>query len=160
MMNLDSIDQRILNLLQDNGRISNAEVARALDMAPSAVFERIRKLETRGYVAGYEARLAPKKLDFGLLAFVFVRAEEVGEVTVGSKLAELAAVQEVHQVVGEDCYLVKLRARDTDDLARVLNREIKRIPGIVSTRTTIVLGTLKESARLPLARPLAEVNAR
>lgn len=160
MMNLDSTDQRILNLLQDNGRISNAEVARALDMAPSAVFERIRKLETRGYVAGYEARLAPKKLDFGLLAFVFVRAEEVGEVTVGSKLAELAAVQEVHQVVGEDCYLVKLRARDTDDLARVLNREIKRIPGIVSTRTTIVLGTLKESARLPLARPLAEVNAR
>lgn len=159
MMNLDSIDQRILNLLQDNGRISNAEVARALDMAPSAVFERIRKLETRGYVAGYEARLAPKKLDFGLLAFVFVRAEEV-EVTVGSKLAELAAVQEVHQVVGEDCYLVKLRARDTDDLARILNREIKRIPGIVSTRTTIVLGTLKESARLPLARPLAEVSAR
>lgn len=158
-MNLDSIDQRILNLLQDNGRISNAEVARALDMAPSAVFERIKKLETRGYVAGYEARLAPKKLDFGLLAFVFVRAEEV-EVTVGAKLAELAAVQEVHQVVGEDCYLVKLRARDTDDLARVLNREIKRIPGIVSTRTTIVLGTLKESARLPLARPLAEVTAR
>ena len=159
-MNLDSIDQRILNLLQDNGRISNAEVARALDMAPSAVFERIKKLETRGYVAGYEARLAPKRLDFGLLAFVFVRAEEVGEVTVGSKLAELAAVQEVHQVVGEDCYLVKLRARDTDDLARVLNREIKRIPGIVSTRTTIVLGTLKESARLPLARPQAEAVAR
>lgn len=158
-MNLDSIDQRILNLLQDNGRISNAEVARALDMAPSAVFERIKKPETRGYVAGYEARLAPKKLDFGLLAFVFVRAEEV-EVTVGAKLAELSAVQEVHQVVGEDCYLVKLRARDTDDLARVLNREIKRIPGIVSTRTTIVLGTLKESARLPLARPLAEVTAR
>jgi len=158
-MNLDSIDQRILNLLQDNGRISNAEVARALDMAPSAVFERIKKLETRGYIAGYEARLAPKKLEFGLLAFVFVRAEEV-EVTVGAKLAELAAVQEVHQVVGEDCYLVKLRARDTDDLARVLNREIKRIPGIVSTRTTIVLGTLKESARLPLTRPQAEVVVR
>jgi len=158
-MTLDSIDQRILTLLQENGRTSNAEVARALDMAPSAVFERIRKLETRGYIAAYEARLAPKKLDFGLLAFVFVRAEEV-EVTVGAKLAELAAVQEVHQVVGEDCYLVKLRARDTDDLARILNREIKRIPGIVSTRTTIVLGTLKESARLPLTRPLAEVATR
>lgn len=159
-MILDSIDQRILTLLQENGRVSNAELARALDMAPSAVFERVRKLETRGYVASYEARLAPKKLDLGLLAFVFVRAEEIGEVTVGSKLAELASVQEVHQVVGEDCYLVKLRARDTDDLARVLNREIKRIPGIVSTRTTIVLGTLKESSRLPLARAPQEVHAR
>lgn len=159
-MNLDAIDQRILTLLQSNGRISNAELARELDMAPSAVFERVRKLETRGFVSAYEARLAPRKLGFGLLAFVFVRAEERGEVTVGGRLAELEAVQEVHQVVGEDCYLVKLRARDTDDLARLLNRDIKSIPGIVSTRTTIVLGSPKESARLPLAPLAQEVKTR
>ena len=146
---LDPTDQRILALLQSNGRVSNADVARDLEMAPSAVFERIKKLEQRGIIAGYEARLAPKKLALGLLAFVFVRAEEQGQ-TVGEKLAELEEVQEVHQVVGEDCYLVKLRARDTDDLARILNRSIKAIPGIVGTRTTIVLGSMKETLRLPL----------
>jgi Lrp/AsnC family leucine-responsive transcriptional regulator len=156
---LDPTDYRILALLQANGRVSNADVARDLDMAPSAVFERIRKLEQRGIIAGYEARLAPKKLELGLLAFVFVRVEEKGQ-TVGEKLAELTEVQEVHQVVGEDCYLLKLRARDTDDLARILNRGIKAIPGIVSTRTTIVLGSLKETQRLPLGELAAKELAR
>jgi Lrp/AsnC family leucine-responsive transcriptional regulator len=159
-MNLDAIERRLLSLLQANGRTSNAELARELDMAPSAVFERVRKLEARGLIAGYEARLAPKALELGLLAFVFVRAEERGEFSVGTKLAELEAVQEVHQVVGEDCYLVKVRARDTDDLARLLNREIKRVPGIIGTRTTIVLGSLKETLRLPLARPVPEAVTR
>jgi Lrp/AsnC family leucine-responsive transcriptional regulator len=152
---LDPTDHRILGLLQANGRVSNAEVARDLDMAPSAVFERIKKLEQRGIITGYEARLAPKRIALGLLAFVFVRAEERGQ-TVGEKLAELSEVQEVHQVAGEDCYLVKLRVRDTDDLARILNRGIKAIPGIVSTRTTIVLGSLKETLRLPLGEIPAE----
>lgn len=152
-MDLDPIDLRLLTLLQGNGRISNADMARELDMAPSAVFERVKKLEGRGYVSSYEARLAPKRLDLGLLAFIFVRVQEPGGAAVGARLAALEAVQEVHQVVGEDCYLVKLRARDTDGLARILNEDIKRIPGIAATRTTIVLDTLKESLRLPLERP-------
>ncbi|MBK7876093.1 MAG: Lrp/AsnC family transcriptional regulator [Planctomycetes bacterium] len=148
---LDPTDRRILSVLQANARTSNADIARDLDMAPSAILERIKKLEQKGFVTGYEARLAAKKLGLGLTAFVFVRAEEKGGATkTGAKLAALAEVQEVHQVAGEDCYLVKLRVRDTDDLARILG-EVKSIPGIQSTRTTIVLGTLKETARIDLA---------
>ncbi len=128
-------------------------------MAPSAVFERIKKLEMRGFVVGYEARLAPKKLELGLLAFVFVRVGDEG-LSVGQKLAAIEEVQEVHQVAGEDCYLVKLRVRDTDDLARVLNQRIKPIAGIAGTRTTIALETLKETLRLPLAHLPAEERTR
>lgn len=153
---LDPIDRRILALLQENARISNADIAREVDMAPSAILERIKKLEQKGIVTGYEARFAAKKLGRGLTAFVFVRTEEKGGVTkTGSKLAALPEVQEVHQVAGEDCYLVKLRVRDTDDLGRILG-VLKAIPGIQGTRTTIVLGTLKETARIDLAHLEAE----
>lgn len=151
---LDATDLRILELLQQNARTSNAEIARDLDMAPSAILERIRKPETRGVIASYEARLSPRAVGLGLSAFVFVRAEETGPGTdTGKQLAQIPEVQEVHQVAGEDCYLLRLRARDTDDLARLLNERLKSIRTIRGTRTTIVLGTLKETARLALGEP-------
>ncbi len=152
MLDLDATDLRILALLQENARISNAEIARQLGMAPSAIFERIKKLEQKRVIAGYEGRLAPKALGLGLLCFVFVRAEEPGgAVLTGDRLTAIPEVLEVHHVAGEDCYLVKCRAADTDDFARILKERFGAIPTIRSTRTTIVLKSLKETARLPLA---------
>ncbi len=148
---LDEIDVQILKFLQRNARISNADIARELDMAPSAVLERIRKLELRGVVLGYEARIAPKAVDLGLTAFIFIRTKERGWAsTTAEKVSQITGVQEVHNLAGEDCYLVKLRVRDTEELARILHEEIGAIDSIASTRTTIVLGTAKESAQLPL----------
>ena len=72
---IDAIDERILGLLQRNGRISNAEISRQVEMAPSAVLERIRKLEERGVIKGYLARLSPQAVGKGLLAFVLVRTD-------------------------------------------------------------------------------------
>jgi len=149
----DAVDRRILSLLQENARISNAEIARVLDMAPSAILERIRKLEQRGVVQGYEARLAPKAVGLGLTAFVFVRSDEAaGAERTGKALTEVPEVQEVHHVAGEDCYLVKVRAADTDHLARILRERFAAIPQLRATRTTICLGTLKESALLTLSQ--------
>jgi Lrp/AsnC family leucine-responsive transcriptional regulator len=148
---IDATDRKILSILQADARTSNAEIARQLDMAPSATFERIRKLESRGIIVGYEGRLSPKALGLGLLCFIFVRSDEAaGALSTGRALAEVPEVQEVHHVAGEDCYLVKVRCADTDDLARILRERLGRIPTIRSTRSTIVLGTLKESAALML----------
>lgn len=148
---LDSVDTRILDILQQNARITNADIARQLAMAPSAILERIRKLEARGVIAAYETRVAPRAVGLGLLAFVFVRADEpAGTVSAGVRLGEVPEVQEVHHVAGEDCYLVKVRARDPEDLGRVLREGIGAIPHVRSTRTTVVLGTVKESSALPL----------
>jgi Lrp/AsnC family leucine-responsive transcriptional regulator len=149
---LDPTDLRILALLQANARTANAEIARALHMAPSAILERIKKLEGRGYVTGYEARLAPRQVGLGLLAFVFVRVADAQGARAGAEIAALPEVLEVHEVAGEDCFLVKLRARDTEDLARLLNQRLKTIPGLSGTRTTIVLATLKETAQVPLTQ--------
>ena len=154
---IDEIDERLLNALSKDARTPNAELARQIGMAPSAILERVRKLEERGVVEGYAPRINPRALGLRLLAFVFVRTDEgVGAVATASQLAKAPEVQEVHHVAGEDCLLVKLRARDTDDLSRILKEVFGPIRSIRSTRTTIVLETIKETPMLPIGRPARE----
>jgi Lrp/AsnC family transcriptional regulator, leucine-responsive regulatory protein len=147
---IDDIDRQILDILQKDARTSNAEVARRVGMAPSAVFERIRKLEERGVIAGYKARLDAHALGLGLLAFVFVRSDEkLGAPETEARLAEIPEAQEVHHIAGEDCFLVKVRAPDTESLGRLLRERFGAIPTVRSTKTTIVLQTIKETLELP-----------
>jgi Lrp/AsnC family leucine-responsive transcriptional regulator len=128
-------------------------------MAPSAVLERIRKLEARGYITSYETRLAPKLLGLGLTAFIFVRSDETsGWDEISGALAAIPEVQEVHNIAGEDCFLVKVRLRDTDHLALMLRDKLRTIPHIRSTRTTIVLETVKETSLLRLDLDTQEVS--
>ena len=149
----DDIDLHILELLQANARETQAEIARAVGLAPSAVLERVRKLEARGALRGYVAQIDPKAIGLGLLAFVAVRSDEAGtENQIARALGEHPEVLEVHHVAGDDCYLVKVRVRDAEDLGQLLRTRIGRIPGVRSTRTTVVLETVKETSRLPLPK--------
>lgn len=155
---IDDIDRQIMLILQHDARTTNADIARQLGMAPSAILERIRKLEARHLIQGYEARLNARALDLGLLAFIYVRADEgLRSTATGELLAQLPEVQEVHHITGEDCYLVKVRVANTDALGHLLRERFGAIPTIRSTRTTIVLSTLKESAALPIPTPAEEV---
>jgi Lrp/AsnC family leucine-responsive transcriptional regulator len=148
---IDETDAIILDLLQENGRMSQAEVARVVGLAPSAVLERLRKLETRGAIKGYTALIDPHAVDQAMLAFIAVRtAQAPGDERVAQSLAQSPEVLEVHHVAGDDCYLVKVRARDAEHIGRLLRHRFGRLPGVVSTRTTIVLETVKESPRLAL----------
>jgi Lrp/AsnC family transcriptional regulator, leucine-responsive regulatory protein len=148
---IDGTDTEILKILQSNARTSNAEIARQVGLAASAVFERIRKLEERGVIEGYEVRINPKEMGLPLLAFVFVRADDKpGADETAARVAAIPEVLEVHDVAGEDCLLVKVRAADTEALGRVLRERFGRIESITSTRTTIVLETVKESSALPI----------
>lgn len=148
---MDNTDKQILEMLQNNARVSNAEIARQVGMVPSGVLDRIRRLEERGQVEGYLARINPKQVGLGLLAFIFVTTDEApGETPSAEALAEVPEILEVHHIAGEDCYLAKVRVADTDALADLIKRKIGTIPSIRNTRTTIVLETLKETATLPL----------
>ena len=150
---IDEIDWQILSILQENSRTSNAEIARQVGMAPSGIFDRVRKLEERGIISEYSARLNPKAVGLGLLAFIFVRSEEqVGSGETAALLAKIPEVQEVHHIAGEDCYLVKVRTADTDSLGQLLREKFGTIKSVRSTRTTIVLSTKKETAGLPLEK--------
>lgn len=145
---IDEVDIKILNIVQKDARMANAEIARQVGLAPSAVLERLRKLEERGVLRGYAAEIDASQVGFGLTAFVFVRTSACG--VIDQTLAQIPEVLEVHDVAGEDCYLLKVRARDTAELGKLLREKLKPIPEIISTRTTVVLETIKETTALPL----------
>ena len=146
---IDAVDHRILTILQEKARIPNAEVARQVGMAPSAVLERIRKLEERGIIEGYEVRLNPQPFNQGLTAFVRIRVRPGGK-NPATALAAVSGVQDVYQVAGEDGYLLKLRTADNQELGRIINEEISPIAAVDQTRTSIVLQTIKETRKINL----------
>jgi len=148
---LDPKDRHLVTRLQADGRVSHAELARELGMAPSAVLERIRKLERSGVIQGYAAKIDPEALGLGLLAYVFVQADErLTEENTGRRLASLPEVQEVHHIAGEDCYLVKVRCASTAALGQLVQERFGALESVRRTRTTIVLRTIRESGELPV----------
>ncbi|NHA04058.1 Lrp/AsnC family transcriptional regulator [Mucilaginibacter sp. HC2] len=148
-INLDKTDLHILRLMQENARISNADMARELGMAPSGVLERVKKLEQKNVIQQYTTRINPAALQQKLLAFVFMKASDgPGYSTATLELAKIPEVQEVHHVAGDDCYLVKVRTYDSASLMSIMRNQFAKIPNIISTRTTIVLETVKEEQQL------------
>ncbi len=151
---IDKIDVKIMNILQNNSRIQNADIARKLKLAPSGVLGRIRKLERQGIIQHYEIKIDSRAVGAGLVAFIFVTTDAPsGDLRAAKKIAEIPEVQEVHSIAGEDCYLVKLRAANTEELAELMRRRFGNLKSIRSTRTTIVLETVKETMRFPLKVP-------
>ncbi|MFT3743295.1 MAG: Lrp/AsnC family transcriptional regulator [Pyrinomonadaceae bacterium] len=147
---IDGTDEQILTILQNDARISNAEIARQIGLAPSAVLERLRKLEERGVIRGYRTDIDPRAVEFGLTVFVTVKTSECGS-EAEKAIVAIPEVLEVHDVAGEDSYLLKIRTKDTEALGQLLREKIKPIPNVISTRTTVVLQTYKETNALPLA---------
>ncbi len=149
---IDKTSLNILKILQEKARIPNIEISRLIGLAPSAVLERIRKLENQGYIDGYEVRLNPKRFNRIQVAYIFVKVQGTHNnlKAVADALSAIADVQEVHFVAGEDCILVKMRVSDSHELGNILQDKILAIPGVVSTRTMPVLETFKETSRIPI----------
>lgn len=152
---IDEIDASLLDILQYNARTTQAELAKAVRLAPSAVLERLRKLEAKGIIRDYVALIDPQVVDRGLLAFVSVRTSEHGpDMPSAVELSRIPEVLEVHHVAGDDCYLLKVRARDAEHLGQILRQQIASTAGVTSTRTTIVLETVKEDPRIAIPKQM------
>jgi Lrp/AsnC family transcriptional regulator, leucine-responsive regulatory protein len=146
---LDKTDLHILRLMQENARISNADLARVLGMAPSGVLERVKKLEQKGVIQQYTTRINPNAVHQKMLAFIFIKANDLpGFTDTAAQLAGIPEVQEVHHIAGDDCYLVKVRTYDSASLVALMRSHFSKIPNLVSIRTTIVLETVKEQQQL------------
>jgi len=150
MAHLDRIDVQLLALLQDNGRISQHDLAKAVGLSAPAVAERLRKLEDRGIIRRFTAQLDAKRLGWDITAFIFVGMT-------GSKFypefreraEETAQVVECHSITGQGSHILKIRAENTAALEALL-AEIQAWPGVQWTQTSIVLSTIKESGNTPL----------
>ena len=148
---MDTNDYKILAHLATHGRTTWAELAEMLGLSPPATAERVRRLEQRGVIKGYAALIDPDAVGYELTAFVAVTLERPRDrVAFLSLVDALAEVQECHHMAGEDDYLLKVRCRTVRDLERIVSEQIKNVPGVVRTRTTIVLSTLKETPAVPL----------
>jgi Lrp/AsnC family leucine-responsive transcriptional regulator len=146
---LDNVDLRIPQLMQENARISNVDMAKQLEMAPSAVLERVKKLEQKQVILHYTTSINPAAVGQKLLAFVFIRTTDgFGSGVTGAALAKIEEVQEVHNIAGDDCYLVKVRTADSASLMTMMRNKFAKIPTIQATKTTIVLETVKEEQKL------------
>ncbi|MFT4155027.1 Lrp/AsnC family transcriptional regulator [Parafilimonas sp.] len=151
---LDDTDIKILSLIQGNARISNADLAREVNMAPSAVLERVKKLEQKKVIIQYNAVINPAAVQQKLLAFIFIKSKEgfTCSTDMAKKLAAIPEVQEVHHIAGEDCFLVKVRTADSAGLMQLMRNKLQKIPNILSTKTTIVLETAKEDHQLVIPK--------
>lgn len=148
---IDEIDGSILAILQYNARTTQADLAKAVGLVPSALLERLRKLEAKGIIRDYVALIDPHVVDRGMLAFVAVRTSEHGpDMPSAYELSRIPEVLEVHHVAGDDCYLLKVRARDAEHLGQILRQQIAPTVSVTSTRTTIVLETVKEDPRIAI----------
>jgi Lrp/AsnC family leucine-responsive transcriptional regulator len=157
MLATDAVDLQLLGLLQENGRMSQNDLAKSVGLSAPAVGERLRKLEERGVIRRYAAVLDPQKLGHDITAFLFVgMAGSRYYPEFRSRVAALPQVQECHSVTGQGSHLLKIRVRNTAALERLL-AEIQAWPGVQWTTTSIVLSTLKETTTLPL--PDAESDA-
>ena len=149
---LDDTDLQILDLLQANARETQVEISGPLGWLRRRCWSAFASSKPAAPFAAMPPRSIPKPSGLGLLAFVAVRSDEAGsENRIAQALAELPEVLEVHHVAGDDCYLIKVRAHDAEHLGHLLRTRFSRVPGVRSTRTTIVLETVKETPRLPIA---------
>jgi Lrp/AsnC family leucine-responsive transcriptional regulator len=145
----DALDRQILELLQSDGRIKLSELGRRVRLSPAAVTERVRRLEAAGAITGYGARVAPARLGYGIQAFI--RVNPHGGYTLKHprtlELIERPEVTEVHHVVGEDCWILKVAVEDTRHLEEVL----ERVSALGRTTTSIVLSSpVERKPLLPL----------
>ena len=150
---MDKIDLRILDIIQRDGRISNLELAERIGLSPTATSERFRRLTREGYVTGFGARLDPRRLGFGLLAFVEVLLDKTTP-DVFTKFSEAVnrapEVLECHMVAGGFDYLVKVRLKDMAAYRRFLGEVLLAMPGVKETRTYAVMEEVKNEGPLPL----------
>ncbi|MFF3206754.1 MULTISPECIES: Lrp/AsnC family transcriptional regulator [unclassified Streptomyces] len=133
----DALDRQILELLQTDGRIKLSELGRRVRLSPAAVTERVRRLEAAGVIGGYGAHVSPARLGYGIQAFI--RVDPHGGYTLKHprtlELIERPEITEVHHVVGEDCWILKVAVRDTVHLEGVL----EAVSALGRTTTSIVL---------------------
>jgi Lrp/AsnC family leucine-responsive transcriptional regulator len=149
---VDRVDEKILEILQADGRRPYAEIGAEVGISGPSAHERVKKLEARGVIRGYGAMVDPDAVGYDVLAFAWVtQAPGTVATDLTGDFATIPELEECHHIAGEADYLLKIRAVDTRDLARVMRR-IQGIPHVYTSETEIVFSTAFERRPLPLER--------
>ncbi len=150
---LDKTDRKILALLQRDGRISNVDLSRKINLSPTPCLERVRRLERDGYIKGYVALADPAKLNANLSAFIQVLLTSTSTKDLKSfnqQMLDLEEVESCHMVAGGFDYLIKIRCADMRHYQRFLGEKLASIPLISQTHTYVVIESVKSETAIPV----------
>lgn len=148
---MDAIDLRILEILQRDARVTQQDIARRVKLSQPSVADRIRKLEARGVILGYFAKVDPAHLGKDITAFIGVGISHPKYFEqFGKKVLAIPDILECHRVAGNESYLLKIRTENTKSLDRLLVEQLRTIPGVFRTETTLVLSSIKEDLALSI----------
>lgn len=152
---LDSIDLEILNLLQDNCKVSLAKIGQQVGLSAPSVIERIKKLEDHGVILGYRAVIDARHVGKDVTAFIGVSVGHPQRIEpFEQEVGNLPEVLECHHVTGQHTFLLKVKTKNTSTLERLI-REIRSIAGVERTETMVVLSTNIERTQIALSSDLA-----
>jgi DNA-binding Lrp family transcriptional regulator len=152
-MTLDDADRSLLNILQSEGRLSNAELARRIHLSQPATHARLRRLEEEGYIRQYAALLDRDKTGFDMLCFVQISLQlhQPGQVeAMRNAILDMPEILECHHVTGEYDYLLKVVIHNRKDLERFILERLTPIPGVARIHTSLVLTEVKSTTALPV----------
>jgi Lrp/AsnC family transcriptional regulator, leucine-responsive regulatory protein len=157
-VDLDALDMAILSALSENGRLSQVELAERIPLSPTAIARRIRALEEKGVIEGYQARVSRSALGLDMTVLVQISLQSQSEILLAEFEKAIAAAPSVvscHLMSGEDDYVLTVLARDLTDYERIHRQELSRLPGVTRLRSSFALREVK-SRPLPdtlLTRP-------
>lgn len=150
---IDELDSSILEILQTDARISNAELARRVNLSPPATLARVRRLEENGYIDHYATLIDRKQVGYDMLCFVRVSLQlhDIEQVDgFREAVQQMSEVLECHHVTGDYDYILKVVARNTKDLENFLINQLTPIPGVARIYTSLVLNEVKSSTVIPI----------
>ena len=152
-MSFDDIDKKILNILQEKGRITNAGLAKEIGISPPSMIERVKRLEASGVIDRYTAMLDMEQTGFGLLVLIMVSLSlhQISSLQkVKDSLIQLEEVLECYQVSGDVDFLLKVATKDMNSYKDFVNNKLSGIAGIQNIKTSFVLDTLKSTTALKI----------
>jgi Lrp/AsnC family leucine-responsive transcriptional regulator len=156
IVQLDRYDRLILDVLQQDGRISNQELAERISLSPSSCLRRVRTLEESGLITGYRALLDARKLGLSLMALIHISMDRHTPERFERFEAEVAAIGEVLEcllITGQDAdYQLKVVVADMDAYQELLLNRVTRIPGVTGVHSSFVLRRVIDKTALPLGR--------
>ena len=150
-MDLDYKDKHLLEELQANSRITNAELAKRIGLSPSSTLERVKKLEISGFIDKYIAILNPRKAGYSCFTFVEVKLARHGETPVEdfiSSIAHIPEVLECHHITGEADFLLKVVTKDIPAYEELILHQLSALTNVQTMKTSVVLSTFKNETKL------------
>ena len=150
-MLIDKKDKQIIGELQDNSRITNAELAKRVGLSPSSTLERVKKLETSGLIEKYITLLNPRKAGYTCFTFVEVKLARHGETPVDDFFKSIAIMDEIlecHHITGEADFLLKVATKDIPAYEELILHQLSALPNVQNMKTSVVLSTFKNETKL------------